>query len=301
MNRRDFMFGVTASLAAGTALKTSTARAIEPIKRTGKPVMKLSLAAYSFNRELRPGKDKPASMTLHEFIDYCAQQGIEGTELTSYYFPETVTDEYLNSLKRQAHVNGLTISGGAIGNDFGKPEGPQLQQELELTQRWVEHYAHLGAPAIRVFAGRVPKGDTEEATIKRCIVALEQACEAAGKKGVMLALENHGGITARASQMLKIVHGVKSPWLGVNFDSGNFRDDDDPYAELAKIAPYAVNAQIKVEVRRNGTPEPADLPKTINVLKDAGYSGWVVLEYEKEEPKQMIPRYLEELRQLIDS
>lgn len=296
IDRRQFLGGIAAAAAIGLAKPSA---AIEPIRRQGKPVLKLSLAAYSFNRQLRAPKGQKPAMTLYDFIDFCASQGLEGTELTSYYFPEEVTADYLNSLKLKTHLAGLTISGGAIGNDFGKPDGPQLQAELDLTQRWVEHYAHLGAPAIRVFAGRVPKGDTEEATIKRCIGALEIACEAAGKKGVMLALENHGGITARADQMLKIVHGVKSPWLGVNFDSGNFRDGDDPYEELAKIAPYAVNAQIKVEVQRNRKPEPADLSKTVAVLKDAGYSGWVVLEYEKENPKEEIPRYLDELRQFI--
>ena len=100
--------------------------------------------------------------------------------------------------------------------------------------------------------------------------------------------------------MLKIIKGVKpSPWFGVNFDSGNFRTDD-PYGDLEKIAPYAINAQIKVAVTRNGKKESADLKRTIHILKEAGYRGWIALEYEEQDdPKKAIPEYINQLRELI--
>jgi sugar phosphate isomerase/epimerase len=80
--------------------------------------------------------------------------------------------------------------------------------------------------------------------------------------------------------MLKLVHAVKSPWFGVNFDSGNFRSDD-PYRDLARIAPYAVNVQIKVVVSRAGKREESDYPRLAAMLRDAGYRGYIVLEYEE--------------------
>jgi sugar phosphate isomerase/epimerase len=100
--------------------------------------------------------------------------------------------------------------------------------------------------------------------------------------------------------MLRIVEGVEdSRWFGVNFDSGNFRTDD-PYRDLAKIAPYAINAQVKVAVAPNGNKEEADLKRIVGILKDAGYRGYVVLEYEEpDDPRTMIPRYIDELRELI--
>ena len=100
--------------------------------------------------------------------------------------------------------------------------------------------------------------------------------------------------------MLSIIKGVKpSPWFGVNFDGGNFRTDD-PYRDLARIAPLAINVQIKVGIVRNGKKEPADLERVVGILKDANYSGYVVLEYEeKEEPKEAIPGYIAQLRKLI--
>lgn len=298
IDRRGFL-----ALSAGTAAAanlTSQARAIEPIERKGKPVLKLSLAAYSFRDYLNAKPGATGAMDMAGFLDYCASLGLEGAELTSYYFPKTFDRDYLFELKRRAFLAGLDISGGAIGNDYCQPPGPKRDKDLEHTKTWVDHYADLGAPTIRVFAGNVPKGESEETAIARCIETLEEACAIAGKRGVMLALENHGGITEHADTMLKIIRGVKSPWFAVNLDSGNFRSADDPYAELAKIAPYAVNAQIKLTMGRKGKSEPADLSRTVGVLKDSGYSGWVVLEYEeRQDPYHAVPKYLDELRNLI--
>jgi sugar phosphate isomerase/epimerase len=100
--------------------------------------------------------------------------------------------------------------------------------------------------------------------------------------------------------MLKIIAAVDdSPWFGVNFDSGNFRTDD-PYRDLARIAPYAVNAQIKTAVTIDGQKQPADLKRIIDILKAADYRGYVALEYEeREDPFTNIPRHLAELTELI--
>ena len=279
-------------------------RAADPPQRPGPPYMKLSLAAYSFNSILpkswTPEQLSSAKMTLEDFIRYCAELNLAGTELTSYYFPKVVTHDYLMQLKELSFRLGLDVSGTAIGNDFCMADGPERQQQLQSCRDWIDHAAMLGAPVIRIFAGKVPRGDSEEAALERCVAGINESLDYAAKRGVLLALENHGGITATPEQMLRIVEGVKaSPWFGVNFDSGNFRTDD-PYRDLALIAPYAVNAQVKAAVTRDGRKEPADLPRIIQILKDAGYRGYVVLEYEEsEDPKATIPRYIDELRGLI--
>ena len=157
----------------------------------------------------------------------------------------------------------------------------------------------MGAPVIRIFAGNVPKGDTEAAALDRCIVGINEAVRYAATKGVVLALENHGGITATPEQLLTIVRRVDpSPWFGINLDSGNFRTSD-PYGDLELIAPYAVNAQVKVAMAPNGMKTDADLSRIIEILKRANYRGYVVLEYEEDDPHGEIPRYIQELRGLI--
>jgi sugar phosphate isomerase/epimerase len=107
-------------------------------------------------------------------------------------------------------------------------------------------------------------------------------------------------VTAKATGLLEIVRKVNAKSFGINFDSGNFRSTSDPYAELEQIAPYAVNAQIKVEVAPDGKKQEADLARIIQILKRAGYSGWVALEYEeKAPPLEAIPKWLNELKKLV--
>ncbi|MCH8831067.1 MAG: sugar phosphate isomerase/epimerase [Planctomycetes bacterium] len=270
--------------------------------------MKLSLAAYSLRKFMhqnwprpRPRKTKP-QLTMEGFVDYCGKLKLDGTEVTSYYFPAQVTDAYLAGLKSRAARQKLEISGTAIGNNFCLPDGPARQRELKLCRQWIDFAAMMGAPVIRIFAGRISKGENEKTAIKRCIQGIDESLVYAAKKKVGLALENHGGITSTPEQMLRIVKGVKpSAWFGVNFDSGNFRSDD-PYRDLAQIAPYAINVQIKVAVTRKGKKEPADLKRTLAILDDAGYRGWVALEYEERgDPYKEIPRYVDQLRDLIGS
>jgi sugar phosphate isomerase/epimerase len=289
--------------AAAAVAATSTASAAKPVERNGASYMKLSLAAYSFNKVLprrgAPEEWEKAEMTMNGFVDYCAEMGLDGCEPTSYYFPKDVTTDYLLDLKQQAFRLGLDISGTAIGNDFCLPEGRGRDRQLADAREWIDYSAIMGAPVIRIFAGKVPKGATEDQALELCIAGINESLDYAATKGVFLALENHGGITATPEQMLRIVEGVKdSPWFGVNFDSGNFQTAD-PYGDLAKIAPYAVNAQIKVSIRPNGQKEPTDLARVIDILRDANYRGYVVLEYEEADPFGEIPGYLEQLRKLL--
>jgi len=292
---RSGMFGL-----CGAALASAGARplaAADPPARNGKSHLKLSLAAYSFRQALTA---KPPAMTLEQFIEYCAAQNLDGCELTSYYFPKEITRGYLLRLKELTFRLGLDVSGTAIGNNFCVPPGPEREKQLALTRQWIDYAAEFGAPVIRIFAGSVANGSSEAEALELCIAGINESLDYAAEKGVFLALENHGGITATADQLLAIVRGVKSsPWFGVNLDSGNFRTAD-PYGDLARIAPYAVNAQIKTEISPNGRKEEADLARIVSILRAANYRGYVVLEYEAEEAAETaVPRHLAALRKLI--
>ena len=302
--RRDFLFAGTAAL-AGLALPGQLPAA-NPIVRNSTSHLKLSLAAYSFHRHLPqnwPTPSKLGSMTLLDFIDYCAEQDLDGVELTSYYFPAEVTPEYIAQVKEKTFRLGLDISGTAIGNDFCKPAGEALDAEKAMTRKWIDYSAQLGAPVIRIFAGNVPSGDTEAAALDRCVAAIDESVAYAASKGVVLALENHGGITATPEQLLAIVKRVApSPYFGVNFDSGNF-STADPYASLEMIAPYAMNTQIKATIMpAEKKKEPTDFARVIRILQKANYRGYLVLEYEEEaEPRTAIPPLLKQLRSLMNA
>ncbi|MDB5349888.1 MAG: sugar phosphate isomerase/epimerase [Planctomycetota bacterium] len=296
LTRRAFLSqSAMATLAASTALS----RPIDPIGRTRPSHLKLSLAAYSFRQEL---DFKAKKMDMFGFLDLAADLGLDAVEPTSYWFPPDADSNYFHRLKQHAFTLGLDISGTAIANDFCLPPGEKRDADLAKVKGWIDRAAELSAPVIRVFGGTAPKGESEDVTIARAIEGIESVLPHAAEKGVALAVENHGGITLRPETLLKLIRGVKAPegTFGVNLDTGNFHGPD-PYADLAQLAPYAINVQVKTEISRQGKPkEEADLSKVISLLREAKYSGYVVLEYEAaEDARTAVPRHIKELRALI--
>lgn len=276
---------------------SAAAMAVDPFGRTQPPRLRLSLAAYSFRDQFVKGKDgKPPVMDMFQFLDFCAANGCEGAELTSYYFEDPPTDEYLRRVQRHAFLRGVSVSGTAIGNTFTHAPGAARDAELARTRAWIARAAVLGAPHIRVFAGGAQGASMAEAK-KRTIEALEEMGELAGRHGIFLGLENHGGIVAASEDLLDIVKAVRSPWVGINLDIGNFHTAD-PYADLERCAPYAVNVQYKGLMRPKGSRAavPTDLGRVVALLKKAGYQGWFVLEFENpEDPFVKVPVMLREM------
>ena len=294
--RRHFLKACSLGI-AGLGTIGPAAFAIEPFKRS-KPVrLQLSLAAYSFRKFFSAG-----TLNLFQFVDYCAEHGCVGTELTSYYFPEDLDEAFLLKIRRHAYLRGIAISGTAVRNTFTYPPGAKRDKEIAWVKQWVDHAALMGAPHIRIFTGRAQQGVSMAESKKLCISAIEECGDYASKKGIFLGIENHGGIVAEVQDLLDIVRAVQSPWVGINLDTGNFHSDD-PYRDLAACAPYAVNVQVKVEVRRGDAPkEKTDLARIVKLLRDAQYQGYVALEYEaKEDPWQAVPRWLEAMQEAFSA
>jgi sugar phosphate isomerase/epimerase len=292
-----------AGVAGGAVCLAPSAAAIEPFARKGDPRMMLSLAAYSFRDSLpgaKPAANPARQIDLFQFIDYCAEHGCDGTELTSYYFPKDVTPEFLLQIKRHAFLRGITISGTAVGNTFTHPPGAARDKELAHVRQWIDHAQLMGAPHIRIFAGNAPGGVSLAEAKRHCIETIEACCAYAGQRGVFLGLENHGGIVAEPEDLLDIVRAVKSPWFGINLDSGNFHTAD-PYADLARCVPFAVNVQVKVEMTPRGQAvQRVDLARLMKLLREANYQGFVALEYEaKEDPWVAVPRWLGQMKHAL--
>ena len=125
MRRRNFLAGLASSMLMAGGLRV--ARAIEPIQRVGGPQFQFSLAAYSYRDLLQRAKER---LTLSDFVRDCAAMQLEGVELTSYYFPQPVTPEYLVQLKGECFRLGLDVSGTAVGNDFVVPAGPAREKQI---------------------------------------------------------------------------------------------------------------------------------------------------------------------------
>lgn len=296
------------SAAAGSTavlLPLSTASAEQP-QAEQQPRMHLALAAYSFRKYFEYVKGKPQKragidpnlyMTWPRFIQFCADQGLPRGELTTYFVPPQEVEKAAADLRMAAFRQGISWCGTAIGNNFDTADGDRLEREIEDALRWIQWTAAVGAPHVRFFAGTAA-GLRREGAMQQVVEATRRCAERAAELGVSIGIENHGGLTAE--QTLQIVDAIDHPAVGINLDSGNF-PSDDPYADFAACAPRAIHTQIKVEMKHpDGQRYPADLERVIGILKDAGYRGSVVLEYEEDEnPYEAIPPLLDRLRQLV--
>ncbi len=304
-SRRDFL---RAGLALGIGGVGASALAVtEPYARVGGARLRLGLAAYSFRNYFKSMRGKPNTkvaadqqIEMTDFIRFCAEQDCGGAELTSYFFDSGVSDAYLAECRLLAHTTGVEICGTAVGNNFSWPkDAPERAEQMAYVKEWIDKAVILGAPHIRVFAGSHPKGVSEEEAERNASEALEEAAEYAGGRGIFLGIENHDSI-GTADRLLRIVRNVKSPWVGVNLDTGNFRVED-PYPEIEATAPYAVNVQVKVALKHGGEEKPADLERIGKILRDTGYQGYVVLEYEEDDnPYEAIPPVLDRMRKFCD-
>lgn len=300
-NRRSFLASSLSALGAA-ALPSF---AIEPINRAGKSRMQIGVAAYSFREKFQwmRGKEQKAKngeklWSILDFIDWCADNNVPGAEVTSYFFPPDVDEKFLLEVKRHAYLRGVQLAGTAVGNNFALPKGEKRDQEIADVKRWIDFSAIMNAPHIRVFAGQPPKGTPEEEALANCLSAYQECLDYAGKKGIFLGLENHHGLVAEPKNLIWLVNQAKSPWAGINWDSGNFHTED-PYGDLAKIAPYAINVQLKMEITRpDKTKEASDVDRVVKILKDANYQGWFTLEYEVKGADALVevPKIIEMLR-----
>ncbi len=297
-DRRQFFAHAFCATTGGALVLTSPAESLAPIQRDADSGMKLSLAGYSLRKEFQ--SDPPVMDICDGFMKFAAENELGAIEPTSYYFPEDADTAYFLEYRRKAFLMGLTVSGTAIGNVFTYPSGEERDKQLNLTRKWIDHAAEMGAPCIRIFAGKIQKGSNEDEARKFAIECIQESLVYAAEKGVFLALENHGGIVGTSDQLLSIVKAVDSPWFGVNLDTGNFRTKD-PYSDIAKVAPYAITVQMKVEIRPEGGEKiPADMERIVNILRDTGYRGYVALEYEADkDARSTIPGHLDKLRELI--
>jgi len=296
LHRRGFLAKVVAA-GAGIALLNRGGTAADPFARKAAPRFGLSCAAYSLRKYLAL---KDPRMTLEDFIVKCAEWGTDGVELTEYYFKKPITPAYVMGLKRLALLWGQDITGTPIGNNFALPPGEARDQQVSSVKKWIEISADLGSPAIRIFAGTTPKGVDEAQARKWVVECIESCCDLASKRGVFLAVENHGGVVAKAEGLLEIIRAVQCDWVAINLDTGNFHGPD-PYQEIAQCAPYSITCQLKTELTpAGGKRQDVDMARLVEILRKAGYRGYVTLEYEgAEEPLEAVPKHLAKMRTVL--
>ena len=239
--------------------------------------LKTSLNAYSFNRAL---SGEIEGFTLFDLLDYCAEQGFDGIDPTGYFipgYPNVPDDKYINEFKRRAFLLGLGISGTGVRNDLASPDRDKRAADVQHIKEWIEVSARLGAPVMRVFAGREPEGHSWDEVAKWMAEDLRECVEHAEKFGVLIGVQNHGDFLKTSEHVLKIIEMVDSKWFGTIVDTGYFLVGN-PYEEIAAVAPYAVNWQVKEKVDGREFKVSTDMKRVVQIATEAGYRGYLPIE-----------------------
>jgi sugar phosphate isomerase/epimerase len=290
IKRRHFIPLLTATPFTGTIIRSSSNAA--PRK------FKIGLNAYSFNNMLMNKKMSHAGL-----LEFCAATGFDAVDMTGYYFssyPETPSDEEIFAFKRKAHELGVEISGTGVRNDFTAADPKALDKEIDLVKRWILVAAKLGAPVLRIFAGKIYAEGEERKIIKaRITQAIHQCLPLATSHGIILGIQNHNDFLRTADECFDLITPFMSPWLGLILDTGNFIAAD-PYEEIRKAIPLAVNWQVKEKLLMNGKQVPMDLPRLTGIIKASEYKGNIPIEtLGPEDPLIQVPLYFKEVSKYL--
>ena len=298
------LLGAAAALSTGTMLKNTAEAFHQPVK----PRIRIGVSTYSywhFDRVKYP---------IEKVIEDAARIGFDGVEILHRQM-ESEDRKYVNNLKRMAFSLGLDLFFLSIHQNFVSPDKAARQKDIDHTKRCIDLAVQLGCPAIRLNSGRwgtagsfqqmldaggkeTPlAGYTDDDAFKWCIDSINECLPHTEQAGVILALENHWGLTTSVEGLLRIYQGVNSPWLSINLDTGNFVGD--PYPQLEKLAPHAIVVQAKTYYGGGVYyTRELDYDRIAKILRSAGFKGYISLEMEGKETADLaVTKSLKVLRE----
>jgi len=279
LDRRDFLASA-GMLAAGAAL--GLGGRVASAADAKKPLYEISLAEWSLHKALFKGEIKNIDFPLISKRDY----GINAVEYVNQFFKDKATDKaYLADLKQRAADAGVANvlimidAEGAIGD----PDEAKRAKAIENHHKWVDAAKFLGCHAIRVNAQS--KGTPEEQA-KLAADGLRRLAEYGRDQEIEVIVENHGGLSSNGQWLTGVIKAVDMPkWCGTLPDFGNFRvsatEEYDRYKGVTELMPYAKAVSAKSHnFDADGNETKTDYKKMMKIVLDAGYHGYVGIEYE---------------------
>ena len=268
---------------------------------------KFAIATYSYWHFREP------KVTVQQVIDHAHNIGVDGVDVLHVQM-DNESPEYIRSLVDRAQDKDIELICLSIHQDFVDPDKEKRDKNIDHTKKCIDIAHDLGITYIRLNSGRwntidsfdelmankgvepILPGVTEDEGFQWCIDSINECLPHAEQAGVVLALENHWGLTRTPEGLLRIVNSIDSPWLGVLMDTGNFLED--PYEKLEEIAPQTVFVQAKTYY---GGGEwytlDLDYQRIAEILKKVNYKGYISLEFEgKEDANTGVPKSIDLLK-----
>jgi sugar phosphate isomerase/epimerase len=278
MDRRTLL-GATAAALVGMSLEPLIG--IAHALRGDKQLFKISLAEWSLHRALHGGKLDHLDFARTAKEDF----GIEAVEYVNQFFKDKATDrDYIREMKRRAEDAGvlsllIMIDGeGALGDADQK----KRYQAVENHYRWVEAAKSLGCHSIRVNAQSSGSYDEQ---IERAADGLRRLTEFGAERDINVIVENHGGLSSNGAWLVAVMKRVDHPRCGTLPDFGNFHLGGDRwydrYKGVKEMMPFAKAVSAKShDFDADGNEAKTDYRRMIKIVTDAGYHGYIGIEYE---------------------
>jgi len=263
----------------------------------------------SYQNQFKAGK-----MDLPAFIRTARSLGLDGVDLHMQHL-KSFDRIYLKQLRRLCLDNGLSVPSFPVSTEFGQfPE--RINAEIEKCRVGMETGLFLGAPLVRVFVGSTPAGGNAEDAFKRGVDALRRCAEIGADLGMVVALQNHSGLTSTGDDMLRFHTAVNHPNFALVLDTGHFTGRDGPrgpkqeghtyenyYRSLEQVAPLAPFVRVKLyQVDEQGREKFIDYKRVFDILRGIHYNGHCSLVYEgTEDELEAIPRGARFLRRMMSA
>lgn len=244
-------------------------------------LFKISLAEWSLHRTLQSGKI--------DHLDFCKVAkndfGLDAVEyVNSFFFDKAQDQSYLKKMKQRADdlgVKSLLIMCDNEGS-LGDPDPIARTKAVENHYKWIDAGKYLGCHSIRVNAQS--EGEYDE-QMKLAADGLSRLTEYGANNNINVIIENHGGLSSNGKWLATLMEKVDHPGVGTLPDFGNFRIQDeewyDRYKGVEELMPYAKAVSAKShDFDSHGNEINTDYYKMMNIVLDAGYNGYVGIEYE---------------------
>ena len=255
----------------------------------------ISLAQWSLHRSLYSGE-----LDHLDFAKISKENfGIDAIEYVNSFFFEKAEDKsYLREMKNRADdygVKSLLIMCDNEGS-LGDPNNQKRQKAVENHYKWHEAAKYLGCHSIRVNAylteslhglevGDYTKTGSYENQVSLAADGLRKLTEFGANLGINTIVENHGGLSSDGAWLASVMKAVDHPMCGTLPDFGNFRIEGDRwydrYKGVKELMPFAKAVSAKShDFDSNGNETQTDFFRMMDIVIDAGYSGYVGIEYE---------------------
>lgn len=290
------LLGTVGYLGCGTTPSAETEEATEetPAVDTETPLwFDISLAQWSLNKAFKSGELDTLDFAKIAREDF----GLGGIEYVNQLFMEKGTNmDYLKQMKQRAmdqDVKSLLIMIDREGN-LGDTDAKARMKAVENHYKWIDSAKFLGCHSIRVNAAG--KGTAEEVA-KAATEGLAKLSEYGKQAGLNVIVENHGGYSSDGKWLSEVIAATGMDNCGTLPDFGNFcieRGDGgcknmyDRYQGIKELMPYAKAVSAKAHsFGPDGREKESDYTRILKIVKEAGYRGWIGIEYEGSELSPM--------------